>query len=276
MKEGLVTKLFQAETKALGDGRIHAILSTERRDRDGDIIRQANWDLDDFMKHPVLLSSHNYGTLLSQIGEWEDVAIKGKRLEGVAKYYVGEGNREADWGHTLASKGVAAYSVGFIPDMAKAKEISSESDWFTNYEFNGQKLLETSHVTVPSNADALQSAKAKGLIHPAVLDIYGLNGFDKVWSAIEKEIHLKSEHGEHSHEDGGRHDHDDDEKKSPFDPEQDEWLALLFESLIGKRLDSIEAALEPLITLNHNHAGGPTLESFARALRKDIEEAINA
>lgn len=160
------TKLFRAETKALDGNRIEAVLSTESPDREGDVVVQRFWALDNFMKHPVLLSSHNYYSLQSQIGEWEDVHVRGKRLVGVARYYVDEGNAEADWAYKLAEKGRAAYSVGFLPDMAKAKEIPVEGSPWPAFEFRGQELLETSQVTVPANPEALQ--RMKGL-HP-VLD----------------------------------------------------------------------------------------------------------
>jgi len=140
-------------------GRIHAVVSTETKDRDGDIIRQSGWQLERFNAHPVLLSSHNYGSLRSQIGEWESMKIVKNQLEGVARYYVGEGNDEADWGYNLASKGMAAFSVGFIPDMSAAKELKGQS-LFPNYEFLKQELLEVSHVTIPSNSDALQAMKS--------------------------------------------------------------------------------------------------------------------
>ncbi len=160
-------KMLSVQTKVVGDpseGRIHAVVSTENKDRDGDIIRQAGWDLGHFNAHPVLLTSHDYRSLLSQIGEWEDMKVTGAKglgdgpqLEGVARYYVGEGNPEADWGFKLAAKGMAAYSVGFIPDMGKAEEIKGEDSFFTNFEFKGQELLEVSAVTIPSNREALQS-----------------------------------------------------------------------------------------------------------------------
>lgn len=67
---------------------------------------------------------------------------------------VGQGNEQADWGFTLAANGRAAYSVGFIPDMDKAKDLSGGG-----LEFNGQRLLEVSHVVVPSNPNALQAMK---------------------------------------------------------------------------------------------------------------------
>ena len=144
-------------------GRISAVVSTESVDRDGDIIRQAHWDLAHFKAHPILLSSHNYRGLTNQIGEWTDMRIEGKQLVGDALYYLNQGNQEADWGFVLASKGRAAFSVGFVPDMAQAKTIESHGNMA--YEFQGQELLEVSQVTVPSNADALQSLKGIGL-HP--------------------------------------------------------------------------------------------------------------
>ena len=144
-------------------GRIHAVVSTETPDRSGDIIRQEFWKLDHFLKHPVLLSDHNYGSILAQIGEWEDMSVKGKNLEGVARYYINEGNADADWGFKLAAKGKAAFSVGFIPDMEKAEEIGDRDAWFGSYEFKGQELLEVSHVTIPANPEALQMVLTRGM-----------------------------------------------------------------------------------------------------------------
>ena len=89
-----------ATIKAVDDTAhtVQAILSTETRDRDGDIIRQSGWDLGNFKSHPVLLSSHKYLGLQNQIGEWQDVKIdrSTKELVGTARYYVNEGNAEAD------------------------------------------------------------------------------------------------------------------------------------------------------------------------------------
>jgi hypothetical protein len=125
-------------------GVISAVVSTESVDRDGDIIRQANWDLGHFKAHPILLSSHNYRGLRNQIGEWTSMDIEGKELVGTAKYYIDEGNEEADWGFNLAQKGRAAFSVGFVPDMGAAKEITIDGK--SAYEFRGQELLEVSEL----------------------------------------------------------------------------------------------------------------------------------
>ena len=160
------TQLIRAETKVLDlkAGRVFAVVSTEARDRQGDIIRQDGWDLTSFHKHPVLLSSHNYLDLRSQIGEWEDVKVEGKKLVGIAHYYVGEGNEQADWAFNLAGKGRAAFSVGFKADMEKAKELETLPGSFRqSYEFRGQELLEVSQVVIPANAQALQAIRTLGL-----------------------------------------------------------------------------------------------------------------
>lgn len=166
------TKIVRPEMKLLDEeqGRVSAVVSTEAKDRDGDIIRVAGWDLAAFQKHPVLLSSHDYRSLRSVIGEWESMDVRGKRLVGTARYYIGEGNEEADWGFNLAKRRRAAFSVGFIPDMDKAEPIGDAEGFFRPMEFNGQELLEVSHVSIPSNPDALQ--RMKGLdLDPALAEV---------------------------------------------------------------------------------------------------------
>lgn len=162
-------KIVSAETEVVGKNLISAVVSTEDKDRDGDIIRSEFWQLDHFLKHPILLSSHNYTSLTNVIGEWKEMGVKSKQLRGVAEYYVGEGNTEADWAFNLAGKGRAAYSVGFIPDFDKAKELEG-GGFFANFEFKGQELLEVSHVTVPSNRQALQQVKSIAK-HPVIAEL---------------------------------------------------------------------------------------------------------
>lgn len=172
-------RVISTTTKVIDkqNGLIHAVVSTENKDRDGDIIRAEGWDLSHFRENPVLLSSHNYGSLRSIIGRWESMDVdRKKRLVGTARYFVGEGNEEADWGFNLAAKGMAAFSVGFIPDMSQAKRLgaSEDDELWPNFEFRGQELLEVSHVTIPSNRQALQQVKSLGssqLLHPAILDV---------------------------------------------------------------------------------------------------------
>mgnify|MGYP005824776111 FL=1 len=166
-----ITKFVRPTALRLLDeesGIISAVVSTEDVDRDGDIIRQEGWDLTHFSAHPILLSSHNYRGLTNQIGEWTRMTVEDNQLVGHAQYYIGEGNEEADWGFKLATKGRAAFSVGFVPDMSKAKQIEANGN--LSYEYKGQELLEVSQVTVPSNRQALQALKGMSL-HPDVEEL---------------------------------------------------------------------------------------------------------
>jgi len=176
-----VTKVVDAKA-----GRISAVVSDESEDRDGDIIRAAGWQLDHFVKHPVLLASHDYRHIRSQIGEWESMDIKGKRLVGTARYYIGQGNDEADWAFKLASMGKAAFSVGFIPLEYKERGNQDDDPWYRSYEFTKQELLEVSHVTIPSNRNALQLLVARGTrVDPVVEGVAKSLLEDETTSGVE-------------------------------------------------------------------------------------------
>ena len=169
----LLWKQAPGIVKAVGDGKVEAVMSTEVKDRDGDIIRQRFWDLDDFIEHPVFVADHQYD-LLHQIGRWDGVKVMevpgakdidgepAMQLIGTATYYIGKGNERADWAYKLAQMGAAAFSVGFIPDMNKAVEIEDKGMW-PAFEFRGQKLLETSQVVVPSNPKAFDGQSGPNL-----------------------------------------------------------------------------------------------------------------
>ena len=75
-------KTYRVECKATEeDGVIDAFIpmSMSTRDRDEEVILPAAFEktLPIFAKRPVLLSSHNYGSLTHQIGEFKELKIKG-------------------------------------------------------------------------------------------------------------------------------------------------------------------------------------------------------
>ena len=148
----LVYKQWRAETK-LVNAKTHEYavrMAVASDDRDDDIIDHKGWLLDAFNAHPVLVSSHVYDDLRKQIGEWRDLDVSHEDLRGIAKYYAGDGNDEADWADKLAARGMAAYSVGFMPLEWEPRKGHSGS------RFTKQELLETSHVIIPSGREALQ------------------------------------------------------------------------------------------------------------------------
>lgn len=151
----IIKKAFASEIKSVDKENyiVHAIVSDDNIDRYDEVIKSGAWkNLSHYEKHPVLLSSHNYGSLNSQIGITEKVWVEGNKLHAKFKYFVGEGNQEADWGFKLAQKGAAAFSVGFIPLKHENKEIEGK----TVKTYTSVELLEISQVLIPANASALQ------------------------------------------------------------------------------------------------------------------------
>ena len=168
------TKVMRPDIKVLDEatGRVSAIVSSETIDRDGDVIRAEGWNLGNFSSHPVLLSSHDYHSLRSQIGVWESMDVVGTRMKGIARFFIGRGNEEADWAFELAKEKALAFSVGFIPDMDKAVPLHKDDSFgIQGMEYKGQELLEVSAVTVPSNPDALQRMVKSPNLHPVMAEI---------------------------------------------------------------------------------------------------------
>lgn len=175
--EKKIFKTYRAEVKDfdMKGGTVELLIpvSTPSVDRDNESIAAEAWKktLPAFMKRPVLVSSHNYFDLTAQIGEFEKLKATGEGLMALPKYYVGEGNQEADWGFNLASKGMAAFSVGFIPKKWINHEDGDRKTGKPFRTYTEVELLEVSQVVVPSNRDAIQGLKAKGVKDPVVKEL---------------------------------------------------------------------------------------------------------
>ncbi|HUW22384.1 MAG TPA: HK97 family phage prohead protease, partial [Candidatus Bathyarchaeia archaeon] len=184
-------RTFRSIVKAVGDeeGVIDVLIpmSTASVDRHGESIDPKGWkkSLKEFKKRSILLSSHNYGSLQNQIGELLDLQVVEEGLLARPKYYINQGNPEADWGYFLASKGKAAFSVGFIPIKW---EDSDGKDGKPSRTYTEQELIEISHVTVPSNRDAIMGLQAKGIDDPVMSDIITEVLEDKEFFKAEKEV----------------------------------------------------------------------------------------
>lgn len=150
-------------------------VSTPSEDRVNEVCAWDCWTkrLPIFMKRPILVSSHDYYDLRKQIGEWVTLNPTEKGLLGTPKYYVNEGNEEADWAFNIASKGMAAFSVGFIPyeikwldKEGKEPPTGTRPSWDNeDYKrvYTDCELLEVSQVVVPCNRDAIQGQRSKAI-----------------------------------------------------------------------------------------------------------------
>ena len=165
MSEKKVIKHFIGKVRSidLEKKTAEVVISDETKDRYDERVLASSFKktIKDFMKHPVLLSSHAYRGLLNQIGEFKKLSIdpKLKEVVGVVEYYSGLGNPEADWAWVLAQKGVAAFSIGFISNKTKDynEEERAENGGVWR-DFEEIELLETSQVLVPANPSALQKS----------------------------------------------------------------------------------------------------------------------
>ena len=157
---------------------IEFIASTETIDRDGEVIKASAWDLTNYLKNPVVQWAHRYDE--PPVGKSPHIKVLNGKLT-LPVEFPKEGDYEfADIIYRLAKGGfISAVSVGFIPkEWEKGRGEKEPQRTYTAVE-----LLEVSIVPVPSNPDALVSAREAGVItvkqfetitnEPAPLDVQG-------------------------------------------------------------------------------------------------------
>lgn len=160
-----VTKsfLFEAEKADIDYDNYEATVkvSSEANDRADEIVQSSCWDeegLKDYIAHSVLLANHERGKIKSQIGKAQKVFLKDNKLYARFKWFVGDGNEDADWAWKLLSKyKTAAFSISFIRKevAAPTKEQEKSGCWIVTKKAS---LTEISQVLVPCNQDAVLSA----------------------------------------------------------------------------------------------------------------------
>ena len=132
------------------NGGYRVLASTAAVDRQGDVIDQRGWSLDNFMKNPVMLWAHDYKSKpVAKVTGFENDP---RGLIAQYEFALAAGNPEAPQIKWLVDNGfLNAVSVGFMP-------LEREGNTITKSE-----LLEISFVPVPANQEALQLAYTKGL-----------------------------------------------------------------------------------------------------------------
>jgi HK97 family phage prohead protease len=199
-------KYFKATIKSFNEATNTAevTVSDESIDRYKEIVRVDSFKntLKDFMKHPVLLSSHNYRGLLNQIGIFKSLKVNKEKKEviGVIEYFAKAGNPEADYAMFLASKGIAAFSIGFIPKKYRNfvdEEIDASEG--AEREYTEIELLEISQVLIPANPAALQKSfgeenEDEPIFRELAEKLYNLYEEGKVKEAMDTaEVELQKE-----------------------------------------------------------------------------------
>lgn len=140
---------FVSLTPGWADDSIKPILATEGWmsmggvDRMGDIVDPGGWELDNFLKYPVLMFHHDWTKML--LGIWTSVEIRNEGLYGRNVIYDTALGRDVS---TLIQAAVyRAYSVGFNPIEFSFMEESG-------IHFTRQELIECSPVPSPAHLGA--------------------------------------------------------------------------------------------------------------------------
>lgn len=148
------------EVRAPGDkpGLMKFTVSTEDRDRHGDVVVAAGWKLANFKKNPVMLWAHDYSR--PPIGKAVDIGVEDGKLRSVVEFVPAHIDPFAEQVRQLyLGKFMRTTSVGF--QVYKREPLTEEDLKQRPEQKYGDRLsgelLEFSAVPVPANPLALQN-----------------------------------------------------------------------------------------------------------------------
>jgi len=186
-KKKIYKKNFSLRIKSVDEEKyiIRGIFSTSDEDRHGEIIDQKGWNLEEFMKNPVILFGHDQFT--PAVGKAIEITVNDAgELAGAIQFAVQEDKSGlSETLFNLYKNGfMRAFSVGFENHLT---EFGQDSDVVT---LKKNTLYEISCVNVPANGRAL--AYSKG-INLEPLEKFEAEIKAKLMDEIEKEINISGE-----------------------------------------------------------------------------------
>jgi len=224
--DGMCIECFTIFKKEEGSSKLHAIFSTAKEDRHGDIVLQ-EWDLKSFKKNPVYLDSHNYSSIEHIIGKVEKIKIKDNKLQGDIVFAME--NPKGELASKLAEGGfLNTSSVGFIPKEFDDKWTILKSE-----------LLEISAVSVPANPEALyEKIYGKKSIKNEGEEVSEDEEDDIIEKGDEEDNTIEGESGK----DNGGESGDDDGNSEEESKEE-------VEEKTGKKVEKVNKKVKTLIKL---------------------------
>jgi hypothetical protein len=155
-----VVSAVPVEVKAIGseDSRlIEFIITTDRVDREQDVVAADGWDFKDYQNNPVVLWCHDHYAPV--IGNSRSLSPDGNTIKSICEFTPQDLNPFGYMIYRLyAAKFMHAVSVGFQP---LEYTLAADRKYGINYVRQG--LLEYSAVPVPANPDAIAVARSKGI-----------------------------------------------------------------------------------------------------------------
>lgn len=149
-----------------------AVASTDDVDREGDVLSSEGWELDSYIKNPVVLFAHRYNE--PPIAKANEIKVLNGKLMFKPQFATKDEYPFADTIFRLYKGGyLRSFSVGFIP---KEWEDRRTVDGIRNGKyFRKQELVEVSAVPIASNPNALAEAYKSGVIGKKEFKNLGLN-----------------------------------------------------------------------------------------------------
>lgn len=149
------------------------VMSSERIDRDGDIVRQKGLGLGEFKKNPQGLLFHSSRTW--PVGSWSDVKkdLKAEPPTTAGKFNflpAGGPVEVIDQAFWMVQHGaIRTVSIGFMPlELEIIEHKNDESPWGYGYDILKSELYECSLVPIPAQPDAVaKDLVARGEMGPA-------------------------------------------------------------------------------------------------------------
>lgn len=139
------------ETSA-DNGTFKVIMTSDKKDRDGEVIKLDAWSFENFMKNPILLYGHNYWGLENVIGRVDKIYLENNTWIAEGTFASEKANPKAQQVRRLYDEKILqAVSVGFI---VKGRDVSDDS------VITKAELLELSFVPIQSNPDAVSLLKS--------------------------------------------------------------------------------------------------------------------
>lgn len=175
-----IRKQVASQPQAAGDGTFWFVASTGDVDREGDIIRQNGWKLDQYVQNPIILFSHDHKT---PIGRAVEVVVRRGCLMVRVEFAPEDVSASAaEIGRLVGAGYLKAVSVGF--HALKMNPLPGGGTEYIEVE-----LLEVSVVSVGANSSALIVARSASAHRDAIEEWVTKGG--RVLSA-SNEQHLRA------------------------------------------------------------------------------------
>lgn len=159
-KNSKLFEFFQSKLAETETPDFTVVISSEKIDRYGDVIKLDGWELENFMANPVVLWGHNGRQF--PIGKALRIYKQDGKLLADGKFAPEGIYEEADVARKLYATGyLNATSVGFIGKEGGYVKNYTDSEgkvYAEVFVYTKAELLEFSFVTIPANPEALRKA----------------------------------------------------------------------------------------------------------------------